>query len=217
MRWTCVEHALPRNPNFARRTQDIKEMGYSLAMQSLFCKKCNKSTTHLLLIPLEKGAETGYEVFSKKLKNKILKVLDGYNAFEGKPTNPASLIPDHKFPEISWDENTKEENPDDMTDDEIRSKFQLLDNQRNLEKREACRKVFQTGKRGTIFGIKYYYEGDENWPDNVPKVGKTAEKGWIGTPWYDIEKWRQSLNRDIERWQKMEKDFEALKKEKQKK
>mgnify|MGYP001608878353 FL=1 len=92
----------------------------------------------------------------------------------------------------------------------------MLDNQRNLEKREVCRKVFQTGKRGTIFGIKYYYEGDEDWPKNVPKVGKEAEKGWIGTPWYDIEKWRQSLNRDIEKWQKMEKDFEALKKEDEK-
>lgn len=208
MQWTCVEHGLPRNPNWARRIQDIKEMGYSLATNtSMACRRCKKNSTHLLLVPLEKGAQTGYEIFSPKLKKRIINVLGGYNAFEGRPTNPASLIPDHKFPEISWDENTREENPDDMTDEQIKAKFQLLDNQRNLEKREACRKVFQTGKRGTLFGIKYYYEGNEDWPKDVPRVGKEAERGWIGTPWYDIEKWRDALNKDIERWKKIEKDY----------
>ena len=126
MKWTCVEHALPRNPNWARRIQDIKEMGYSLATENRTCSKCNKSTTHLLLIPLEKGAETGYEIFSNKLKKRIIKVLGSHNAFEGKPTNPASLIPDHKFPEISWDENTKVENPDDMTDEQIKTVEDML-------------------------------------------------------------------------------------------
>lgn len=50
-----------------------------------------------------------------------------------------------------------------MTDEEIIQKFQLLDNQRNQQKREICRKCFQEGIRGTIYGINYFYEGTEVW------------------------------------------------------
>ena len=85
----------------------------------------------------------------------------------------------------------------DMTDAEIVQKFQLLDNQRNQQKREICRRCFQEGIRGTIYGIKYFYEGDENWDPNIPKVGKAAEKGCIGCPWYDIELWRKMINKHI--------------------
>jgi hypothetical protein len=88
-----------------------------------------------------------------------------------------------------------------MTEQEIKNKFQLLDNQRNQQKREVCRKCFQTNKRGTIFGINYFYEGDENWQTNfinqnkeVVKIGKDAELGCVGCGWYDIQKWRESLN-----------------------
>ena len=91
-------------------------------------------------------------------------------------------LPDHKFSEIRWDENTKSENPDNMTDKEIQQKFQLLTNQRNQQKREICRKCYQTGKRGVIFGIPFYYKGNENWDESIPKTGKDAEKGCVGCP-----------------------------------
>ena len=80
-----------------------------------------------------------------------------------------------------------------MTDGEIRKKFQLLSNQRNQQKREVCRSCFQTGKRGIIYGIPYFYEGTEYWDDNIPKTGKNAERGCVGCAWYDISKWRSSL------------------------
>lgn len=86
-----------------------------------------------------------------------------------------------------------------MTDDEIIQKFQLLDNQRNQQKREVCRKCFQDGIRGTIYGIKYFYKGAEEWDNKIPVKGKAAEKGCEGCPWYDIEKWRKMLNDEIER------------------
>src|SRR3989338_11550622 len=100
-----------------------------------------------------------------------------------------------------------------MSDQEIKKKFQLMDNQRNQQKREMCRRIFQNGKREGIFGINYFYKGDENWDAKIPKLGKESEKGWEGTGWYDIEEWRQSLNKDIARWQKMEKELENLKKQ----
>ena len=213
-KWKCVAHDLPSNPNWARRIQDIKEMGYTLATNTnMFCTKCRKNTTHLILLKLPRGSQTGYEIFSPTLRKRIIKVLNSYDAFEGKIRNSNSLLPDHKFPEISWDDKTREENPDDMSDQEIKKKFQLIDNQRNQQKREVCRRIFQTGKREGIFGINYFYKGDENWDAKIPKLGKESEKGWEGTGWYDIEEWRQSLNKDIARWQKMERDFELIKKE----
>lgn len=199
LKWNSVEGDLPANRNWARRIQDIKEMGYTLATDTRrYCPKLKRNTTHILLLPFPRGVKTGYETFSPKLRKRIISVLGSYDAYEGKVRPSNTLLPDHKFPEISWDENTREKNPDEMTDDEIKAKFQLLDNQRNLEKREACRKIIQTGKVGTIFGINYYMKG-EDWPTNVPKVGKESIEGWKLCPWYDIEAWRDSLNNFIKK------------------
>ncbi len=80
-----------------------------------------------------------------------------------------------------------------MTDEEIKSKFQLLTNQRNQEKREVCRTCYQTGKRGIAFGIPYFYKGDENWDSEIPEKGKDAECGCEGCAWYDFAEWRKHL------------------------
>ena len=198
LRWNCVDSDLPSNRNWARRIQDIKEMGYFLATDTKrYNKKLGKNTTQILLVPLQKAAQTGYETFSPKLRKRILKVLGNYDAYEGKVRSAYSLLPDHKFPEISWDADTRAENPDDMPDEAIRAKFQLLDNQRNLEKREACRKVVQTGKLGTLFGMEHYLNETGEWPENIPKTGKESEEGWKLCPWYDIEAWRKSLNQRL--------------------
>lgn len=195
LRWNCVALDLPANPNWARRIQDIKEAGYLLATDTQrFCPVCGKNTTHIQLIPYEKGAATGYEVFSSPLKRRIIRLLGGVNVYEARVVSPNTLIPDHKFPEIRWDAENRRENSDTMTEAEMRAKFQLLDNQRNQQKREVCRQCYQNGKRGKVYGITYYYAGDENWPADVPKRGKDAEQGCVGCPWYDLQAWRAGLN-----------------------
>lgn len=195
MNWNSVKHDLPNNPNWARRIQDIKEFGYTLATNTnMIHSGSGEKATHIMLVPIPKGGTTGYEIMSPKFKKRALKALDYINAFESKKTMANSLIPDHKFPEIRWDENTKEEN-ETLNDEEIIIKFQLLDNQRNLQKREVCRKCFQSNQRGDIYGIEYYYSGSKDWPNNVPKVGKEAEKGCVGCGWYDIQQWRNSLKK----------------------
>ena len=201
LKWNFTDSDLPPNSNPQRRIQDIKEMGYTIATRSKYNPdsrdhtelKKKRASTQVILLPLERGAETGYEVISAKLRRRIIRVLGSYDAYEGK-VRTSGLLPDHKFPEISWDDDVRQQNPDDMSEEEIRTKFQLLDNQRNLEKREACRRVIQTGKLGTIFGINYYVNGIEDWPENAPKTGRESEEGWKLCPWYDIEVWRQSLN-----------------------
>lgn len=190
--WKCQTCSLPSNPNFARRIQDIKECGYTLATERRVCLSCDKTTSHLQLLRLPRAAETGYEAISPVLRKRILKELGSKDAFEGMVRT--HLLPDHKFPEIRWDEETPEENSDDMRPNKIRAKFQLLNNQRNQQKREACRACFQTSKRGYPFGIKYYYKGGEGWPADLPAKGRKAEQGCIGCGWYDLDAWRASLN-----------------------
>ena len=139
----------------------------------------------------------GYETFTPQFKARVVRILGGINAYEAKPTAVKALIPDHKFSEVRWDDDTKAENPMTMTDSQIREKFQLLDNQRNQQKREVCRKCFQENIRGKIYGIDYFYEGGEEWDESIPKVGKDAERGCVGCAWYDIQKWRESLNKKV--------------------
>lgn len=192
--YKCVNCQLPNNPNWARRIQDLKEFGYTIATKlSEYCPHCNKNTTHLILLPIKRGGITGYETWSPELRARIVSLLKSYDAFEAKITKKEGLLPDHKFSEIRWNDETKRETLENLTDEEILRDFQLLSNQRNQQKREVCRNCYQTGKRGTIYGIPFFYEGTENWDSSIPKNGKLAEKGCIGCAWYDIEKWRQEL------------------------
>jgi|GEM_PF-2308849 hypothetical protein len=39
----------------------------------------------------------------------------------------------------------------------------------------------------------------EDWPTNVPTLGKESIEGWKLCPWYDIEAWRNSLNNFIKK------------------
>jgi len=199
-RWTCVACSLPPNPNWARRVQDIKELGYTIATNTRrYCSSCARNTTHLILLALPRGLVTGYEVMDTQLRKRILAVLGYYDVYENRVARGYSLLPDHKFPEIRWDESIRQENPADMPDEQIGAKFQLLSNQRNQQKREVCRQCFQTGQRGTPFGIAYYYEGSSSWPSDVPVRGAAAEEGCRGCGWYDMKRWRESLNHYLTR------------------
>ena len=192
--WNCISCNLPQNPNWARRIQDLKECGYTIATNTKkYCQRCNKNTTQLLLLPLPRGGITGYEIWSKELREHIIKLLKVYNAYEARVTKKEGLLPDHKFPEIRWDEETKRTTLENLTDTEIKNDFQLMTNERNQQKREICRHCYQTGQRGLIFGIPYFYKGTFEWDKRIPERGKEAEKGCIGCGWYDIEHWRQEL------------------------
>lgn len=195
-KWHCRNCDIS-NPNFARRIQEIKEMGYTVATHlNYHCPVCgNNRSTRLLLLPIPRVelAGNGYETWSPALRARIIRVLENTDVYEN--TSHQNCLPDHKFSEIRWGNDTKSENPDTMTDQEIRDKFQLLSNQRNQQKREVCRNCFQTGKRGTIYGISYFYAGEDTWDPDIPQNGKAAEMGCVGCPWYDIARWRQELNR----------------------
>jgi len=187
-----IEIEMPENPNPQRRFQDIKDRGYVVSIFPIGNKKWGK-----ILVPIPLNAEMGYEVFSKQFKSRVIRLFQGVNAYESKKTPVGSLIPDHKFSEVRWDDETKGENPENMSDEDIINKFQLLDNQRNLKKREVCRICAQTGKRGVLYGIDYYPSGGPIWNPEIPQKGKEAEKGCIGCPWYDIQAWKKAVSEKL--------------------
>ena len=192
--WKCGECDMPRNNNPQRRIQDLKEFGYLIATDlNRFCPHCNKNTSQRIMLPVPRFSNkgNGYETWTPALRKRIISLLNNIDVYED--ATSSYCLPDHKFSEIRWDSNTKSENPDTMTDEEIKKKFQLMTNQRNQQKREVCRKCFQTGERGTIFGIPFFYKGGRYWDKNIPQKGKAAEMGCIGCPWYDIEEWRKQL------------------------
>lgn len=186
----------PMNPNPARRIQDIKDAGYTIAS---IARPKGLLGYNRILLPIPIHAAMGYETFTPQFKARVIRLLKGRNAYEARVTAKKALIPDHKFSEVRWDERTREENSMEMTDAEVIRKFQLLDNLRNQQKREVCRKCFQEKVRGTIYGINYFYKGSEKWDSNIPEKGKAAEKGCEGCPWYDIEKWREMLNEELKK------------------
>lgn len=196
--WKSQLSDFPANPNWARRTQDLKEFGYTLATNPTMLDGAqSRNCTHLQLLPLPRGGITGYETWSPSLRARIISVLDRVDVYEGKISRPEGLLPDHKFPEVRWDATTRRDTLEDLTDDDIRDDFQLLTNQRNLQKREVCRTCYLTGQRGTPFGIEYFYEGDSRWPESIPKRGEEAEAGCLGCGWYDMDTWRQELNKAV--------------------
>ena len=197
-KWSCATCTLPSNPNFARRIQELKEFGYTLATNTnRHCSTCSRNTTQLILLPVRRGGLTGYETWTPALRAKIISLLGAFDAFEAKVTRKEGLLPDHKFPEIRWDAETRRGTLEHLTDADIKGDFQLLSNQRNQQKREVCRACFQTGIRGTIYGIDFFYNGKSTWDPSIPKQGKAAEQGCVGGGWYDINAWRSELLKKI--------------------
>lgn len=179
------------NSNPQRRIQAIKEFGYTLAT-----KMEGRKTYHQLL-PFDRVVAPTYETIAPRVRKMIFKALGGVDAFSGGAA-ALSVLPDHKFPEIRWEASTPESN-ECLTESEIRDKFQLIPERVNQMKREVCRKCFQTGRRGKLLGIDFFYHKGDKWPDGVPPVGAAARVGCVGCFWYDMAEWRKRLNELIRR------------------
>lgn len=185
----------PQNPNAQKIIQGWRDYGYIIS--TFHGNKDTKEETPHWILPLPKINETIYEKMSKPFVKRVLKLLGGVNVFECRKT--VGDLPDHKFSEVRWDENTPEANDINITESEAKAKFQILDTQRNQQKREVCRHCFETGERGTIYGIKFFFKGGPNWDTSIPQTGKEAERGCVGCPWYDIQKWREELQKTIDK------------------
>ena len=129
---------------------------------------------------------------------RAIRLLNSRDVVESTERTPNQLTVDHKLPMLRWNAETQQEqtNYRDMSDDDVKAKFQLLKKSNgsvshNLLKSRACERCFTNGRRGTPFGIRYFYAGGPRWEP----ADKTDPSGC----WYDFDEWRRSLNRDIAR------------------
>lgn len=180
------------NPQSSARIKAIKKEGYFVATKTKLCTNCNKNTYHDILvmtdIKMEQAKLELRKPISKKLDTNIYKVLGKKESVFEQSRPRKELIIDHKFPSQRWI-NPETDNNDEMTDEQIKNKFQLLDNQTNLLKSRICDNCVQEGIRGSFMGIRWYYEGSEKWEG----ASLDDEKGCVGCPWYDIVKWKNEL------------------------
>ncbi len=162
-----------------------------------FCIITERShDTYVRLVSGIKLASFENELIPLSLRRRVLDFYNCVDALSGEKLSEKLLIVEHKFPEERWQGRSAETN-ENMTDEEIKKKFQLLTGQYNMVKREACKKCGVTQMRQTPFGINYFYEGDETW-DCINQFGEDAEQGCIGCGWYDVAKWKELLNIALE-------------------
>lgn len=180
------------NKNHASRRRDLRKLGYTIT--SIHIKDVGYS---YIMLPLPTHPESKYEKVPENITQTLARLKRYIEAYSGERMDKDFLLADHKFPESRWDENTPKENNPTMLDEDILKKFQLLDNASNLRKKQMCESCAESGIRPSIYGIAFFYKGNKQWDDAIPTRGPGAEKGCIGCPWYDIEKWKKELNKQI--------------------
>ena len=163
LQWHCTKCELVSSQ--AKTFQIWKQKGLQLDIDEkgnfykrIHCNKCNKKTVHRKLKTLELSKNTVIRSsINKKLGNKIKKVLLSIEVIDNKKLNDKELEIDHKIPQIRWE--TDEEKYTDLTEVEIKEKFQLLTRKNNLLKSRKCEKCKKTNKRGLHSEIEFFYKG----------------------------------------------------------
>ena len=158
----------------------------------IFCETCQKTTSHRKLKTLEllKNVSIRTQI-TPKIAKKVKDLYQNEEAVFLRKLSPTELEIDHRFPQIRW--NSNEDKNDNLSDDELKAKFILLNRNNNLWKSRQCEKCFKDGIRGNFPGIEFWYVGDKTWRG----ASKSDENGCVGCFWYDPYKWREELNKKI--------------------
>jgi hypothetical protein len=154
--------------------------GLVIVQDKRMCKECGRATRHDRWTGETQTANAA-SALPENLQNRILELYDYTDVIECRKRPKHELIIDHRFPMERWGEAEAANDPD-MSDDEIRRKFQLLKKDaagnHNLLKSRACERCIKQGLRGAPFEIRFWYQGDEKWPE-VPQKGRNAEQGCL--------------------------------------
>jgi len=158
-----------------------------------YCAKCEHNTVHRKLESLDvlevNKARSG---LSSKLAKRVKQLYGCQEAVLLRKLSERELEVDHRFPQIRWGQN--EENSETLGDERLKEKFILLNRSNNLWKSRQCEACVKNGVRGSFPGIRFWYEGGENWEGK----DEHDENGCVGCFWYDPYKWREGLQKLIE-------------------
>ncbi|MFB2894516.1 restriction endonuclease [Aerosakkonemataceae cyanobacterium BLCC-F50] len=172
--------------------------GLAIETEKRYCENCQAMRIGDRWTGEIKSANSAANI-PASLVQKILEVYSYIDVIEQRQRQAHELVIDHRFPMERWGES---ESPHltSMSNDEIKKKFQLLkkdsSGNHNLLKSRSCERCIKTGKRGTPFGIRFWYKGGEDWP-SAHQRGAEAEEGCVGCGWYNFEAWRDALNQKL--------------------
>ena len=143
------------NPNPQKNIQNLRDKGFIIVThRGVQCSKCNQRKARYTLTPVLMNHKYSVETIPAKLKKRICEVFDYRDAYTGiKNPNIEAHIPDHKFPEDRWDSATAVANDADMSADEIKEKFQLLNAQTNMQKSNGVVSVPGQEKEGILSAL----------------------------------------------------------------
>jgi len=199
LKWHCTKCELKSGQ--AKTWQVWRQMGIQLGKdeksnfyKKMICPKCKNQTINRKLETLSLSAETKVRSgLPQKLAKKVKQLLKFEEALFLRKMMPTLLEVDHKFPQVRWGKD-EDKNDSGMSESEIKEKFILLSRSSNLLKSRDCERCYKTGRRGCFPGIKYWYKGGEEWDKTQDKHDK---KGCEGCFWYDPYKWREELNKAV--------------------
>lgn len=199
LKWHCTKHELKSGQ--AKTWQTWRQMGLDLAKdekghfyKNIECTHCKAKTVHRKLNSLEISEDTTIRANMPEALAKTIKTYyKNVDALFLREFPSKELEIDHRFPQVRWGEDELENKPD-MPTSEIEARFMLLTRSNNLLKSRSCEACEKTGKRGSMAGLKYWYEGGEDWDKNI---AVSDPKGCEGCYWYNPQKWRESLQKLI--------------------
>ncbi len=193
-RWHCGKHELPGTQP-AKAIQVIRQHGFDIENQTIFCRICAAKTVHRRLISVEPSEPSFVrQQLPPSLRKRVLNYYGRREAITQREMVSNQLEVDHRFPQVRWSSD-ESFNPN-MSDEELHGKFQLLTRSHNLWKSRYCEHCLETGERGTFIGIDFFSQGGPIWN---PKITGDDERGCHGCFWYDPEEWRKALNSFIAR------------------
>ena len=191
--WHCGKCELPGTQP-AKLIQIIRQHGYEVENNTIYCATCTDWTVHRRLISTEPTQPSFVRLgIPSRLRRRILKLYDNVEAVTLRKLSPSQLEVDHRFPQVRW--TTDETLPDNLSDAQLRQRFQLLTRQNNLWKSRYCEQCEATGVRGTFVGINYFHQGGPMWDQSIPA---DHPRGCVGCFWYNPDQWRASLNALLE-------------------
>ena len=173
--------------------------GLAIDSDDHFCDRCQATTRHDRWTGNYTQAIPSPSM-PRGFMSRVVSVLGSRDVVELTERPANQLTVDHKVPMLRWtsDERAVQTSYSSMSDDDIRARFQLLKQSNgsvshNLLKSRACERCFKSGRRGTPFGIVFFYSGGPRW---APADKKDAA-GCIGCGWYDFDEWRRRLNQRL--------------------
>ncbi len=172
--------------------REIKKLGYVFEepthgrwAKQMYCNRCKTQRSFYKLLKAEPDENLVKKrcTITAKDRERVLSLLDNKDAFTGATISSTPEI-DHKTP---WTRLEKDINIPTITDKEVIENFQLLTREHNLLKDRACGHCKLSNKRPPLFGIRFWYDGDDNYHGTCSGCG-----------WYDGKRWREELNKTLE-------------------